>query len=259
MSQFRNGNGYLILFTVVLTVVCAFALAGASVGLKAKTEAAQALDKKTKILGATMDVSSMSPEEIEETYNSKVEAVYLDILGNEIDPSTISEIENSTDKNKLNVEAQYKDFMKGGSVPQYYPLYKVKSKVFDNGYDAFIIPVYGNGLWDNIWGYVALGSDFSTIKGAVFDHKAETPGLGARITDASIQSRFVDKQIFDEAGVLQGVYMMNGEGNDYSTNPHAVDGMAGATSTANGLNAMLNDYFTAYSAYFVKQRASLED
>ena len=30
-------------------------------------------------------------------------------------------------------------------------------------------------------GFVALKEDMSTISGAVFDHKSETPGLGAEI------------------------------------------------------------------------------
>ena len=42
----------------------------------------------------------------------------------------------------------------------------------------YIIPLRGSGLWDAIWGYIALKSDINTIQGAVFDHKAETAGLG---------------------------------------------------------------------------------
>ena len=45
------------------------------------------------------------------------------------------------------------------------------------------MPTYGFGLWDNIWGYVALQKDLNTINGVVLDHKGETPGLGARITE----------------------------------------------------------------------------
>ena len=38
----------------------------------------------------------------------------------------------------------------------------------------------GKGLWGPIWGFIALKDDMNTISGAVFDHKAETPGLGAK-------------------------------------------------------------------------------
>jgi Na+-transporting NADH:ubiquinone oxidoreductase subunit C len=46
--------------------------------------------------------------------------------------------------------------------------------------------------------------------------------------------------------------MMKGEGNDYSDNPHRVDGMSGATLTAKGVNNMLVDYFQAYANYMKK-------
>ena len=39
----------------------------------------------------------------------------------------------------------------------------------------------GNSLWGPVWGFVALEDDYQTIYGAAFDHKAETPGLGAEI------------------------------------------------------------------------------
>jgi hypothetical protein len=44
-----------------------------------------------------------------------------------------------------------------------------------------ILYVRGKGLWDEIWGYIALEGDWNTIAGEAFDHKGETPGLGAEI------------------------------------------------------------------------------
>jgi len=38
----------------------------------------------------------------------------------------------------------------------------------------------GKGLWDAIWGFVALDNNL-VVKGVYFDHKGETPGLGANI------------------------------------------------------------------------------
>ena len=58
---------------------------------------------------------------------------------------------------------------------QHFPLYvaEIDSKQF------YIIELRGFGLWDAIWGYISFESDFNTIKGASFDHKGETAGLGA--------------------------------------------------------------------------------
>ena len=38
------------------------------------------------------------------------------------------------------------------------------------------------------------------IKGAVFDHKAETAGLGAEITQQWFMDRFVGEKVFDNDG-----------------------------------------------------------
>ena len=48
--------------------------------------------------------------------------------------------------------------------------------------------------------------------------------------------------------------MMKGEGNDWSKDPHKVDGLSGATLTAKGVNNMLADYFTCYQKYLVKNK-----
>jgi Na+-transporting NADH:ubiquinone oxidoreductase subunit C len=118
------------------------------------------------------------------------------------------------------------------------------------------LPVYGYGLWNNIWGFVALKSDFKTVQGVKFQHAAETPGLGARIeSDDEVQNRYKGKSIYD-GDKLVSVTMMKGEGNDYSENPHRVDGLSGATLTAKGVNNMLLEYFQAYQNYINKKKGT---
>jgi Na+-transporting NADH:ubiquinone oxidoreductase subunit C len=62
-----------------------------------------------------------------------------------------------------------------------YPLFIAKDK---NNKTRYIIPVVGKGLWGPIWGYICLKEDMNTILGVSFDHKTETPGLGAEINKA---------------------------------------------------------------------------
>ena len=97
----------------------------------------------------------------------------------------------------------------------------------------------------------------NTIGGITLAHAGETPGLGARITEPGVQARYVGKKIFDENGELVAVAMKKGEGKDYSTKPHEVDGMSGATITANGVNNMLSNYLGYYSAY-IKSKSSAQ-
>ena len=56
----------------------------------------------------------------------------------------------------------------------------------------------GTGLWGPIWGYVALNEDMKSIYGASFDHKSETPGLGAEIKEPFFEDTFIDKEIYEE-------------------------------------------------------------
>lgn len=106
------------------------------------------------------------------------------------------------------------------------PVYEFRSATDPSKVEYAVMPVYGFGLWNNIWGFVAVKSDFSTIQGVKFQHAGETPGLGARIVSDEIQDRYKGKVIFD-GDVLASVMMQKGEGMDYSNSPHKVDGMSG--------------------------------
>ena len=59
-----------------------------------------------------------------------------------------------------------------------------------DGKTYHIVPIRGKGLWDAIWGYVAM-DDQMVIQGAIFDHKGETPGLGANIKQRFFMDDFV--------------------------------------------------------------------
>ena len=171
-------------------------------------------------------------------FNEQVEQVVLDMNG-EVVPNLLAEkIDLSVEKKKAEAD-------------RLLPLF-----VFKNEKEKFyILSVRGSGLWDEIWGYVALQTDLSTIEGVTFSHKGETPGLGARITSPDVQQRFQGKQIFDESGNLQSVAMQKGEGKDYSSDTHKVDGLSGATITANGVNNMLKNYLQYYSSFLSSQKS----
>lgn len=81
----RQSNGYIVLFTVVLTVICAGALAGAFEGLKGLHVANEALDKKKQILSAVIDLDEMTGEEIDAEYTATIKAISVNYLGEIID------------------------------------------------------------------------------------------------------------------------------------------------------------------------------
>jgi Na+-transporting NADH:ubiquinone oxidoreductase subunit C len=153
---------------------------------------------------------------------------------------------------KVNVAKNYKMAPEN----RQFPIFMYHAEGNPEDVESYVFPVYGAGLWDEIWGYLALQTDLNTIEGVTFSHKGETPGLGARITNQGVQQRFQGKEIFDESGELQSVTMQKGEGRDYSSEKHKVDGLSGATITAVGVNNMLYNYLGYYTAYLEKQKSS---
>lgn len=114
-----------------------------------------------------------------------------------------------------------------------------------DGATKYILPLYGKGLWGPVWGYISLNEDKNTIYGTVFDHKGETPGLGAEITTQTFQSQFPGKMIFDN-GRLVAILVKKGGG---ATGAHEVDGISGGTITSKGVENMLTSYLNCYESF----------
>lgn len=124
----------------------------------------------------------------------------------------------------------------------------------DNGVERYILPLWGSGLWGPVWGYLALESDWSTIYGAVFDHKGETPGLGAEIASEAFERQFTGKTIFRD-GKLVSIAVAKGKGATGSDAQHTVDAISGGTITSRGVESMLRDNLRDYLPYIEKARA----
>lgn len=125
-----------------------------------------------------------------------------------------------------------------------YPLYKC---TLDDGNEKLIIPLRGVGLWGPIWGYISLNEDKETIYGASFDHKGETPGLGAEISQEFFEDEFKGKTIFDKSGTFTSIKVL--KGGLAAGNEHAVDAITGGTITSNGVQDMLWNGLQGYTEY----------
>lgn len=113
----------------------------------------------------------------------------------------------------------------------------------------YIIPLWGRGLWGAVWGYISLKDDFNTVYGAIFDHKSETPGLGAEIVTEKFREQFKNKKIFDELNNFVSVKVVKGGAPEGDV--HGVDAISGGTITSNGVNNMLNENISFYVNYFI--------
>jgi Na+-transporting NADH:ubiquinone oxidoreductase subunit C len=120
----------------------------------------------------------------------------------------------------------------------------------------YVIPMYGKGLWDAIWGFIAL-DDQLVVQGVYFDHKAETPGLGANIKQRYFMDDFSGESILDGTRYA-GIRVAKGNNDPVNTNKddNEVDALAGATITGNGVSAMISASVNLYKDYLETIRAN---
>ena len=133
---------------------------------------------------------------------------------------------------------------------------------------GYVIPINGYGLWDAIYGYLALAPDADTVLGISWYDQKETPGLGANITEAPWQDLFPGKKIFqlspngstDFKTAPLGITVVKGKVSevlgDSPKAKSAVDGMAGATLTGNGVTDAYKNVLSSYRSLFIKLQAS---
>ena len=229
MAKFNtNSNAYIITYSVVMVVVVAVLLSLAALGLKERQDANILNEKKMQI------VKALGYDPATVLYDDVVaEALLLDAEGNTANNDVAKVFEALQD-------------VKGSYAAGSFPIFKAKD-------GSVVVPVYGNGLWGPIWGYIALDTDMSTVKGVVFDHSGETPGLGAEITTAKHQSQYAGKSVY-EGNELVGITLKKG-GADKS-NPHEVDAISGGTKTCDGVTAMIHTSLNYYKPYFDAVRAA---
>ncbi len=230
MSINKNSNSYTFGFAVLMVFVVGSLLAIASQGLKARQEK-NATDKKMMNILSAINIEA-TRENAQELYNKYV-----------IDSKIISGKDLSADAFDVDIKKEFRD--KNISLSERnYPLYVCDK----DGEKFYIIPVVGTGLWGPIWGFVALESDFKTIYGATFDHKSETPGLGAEIKYASYSDQYTGETISDSTGSFQPIIVVK-DGSGYGLNSK-VDGITGGTITSKGVEEMTTRTLEVYANYF---------
>ena len=220
----KNSNAYIVFYSTVMVVIVALLLAFTSLSLKERQQANEINEKKDAI------VASLGLEK--GSYDSAIEAYVVNAAGEKV------AVEGEVIKRLSKLADSY-------AAGEYI--------VFeDKNTHEVVIPVTGKGLWGDIWGYVALGADMNTIKGAIFDHAGETPGLGAEIATPKYQAQFAGKTIY-EGSKLVGISIVKGgapEGDN-----HAVDAVTGGTKTSIGLENMIKDCLQCYDAFFMARTA----
>lgn len=245
-----DSTSYIVRFVATMTIGVALTLALLSTGWKDAINQNEAIFNKRAILAAVSDYlpedpANMADDQIVEVFSTKVQQIALNMDGNEMTEQDIIKAGYKGGKPENIDMAKEK---KKAEEDRIFPLYIFNG---DKG-KAYILSVRGNGLWDEIWGNIALKDDKRTIIGASFDHKGETPGLGAEIKDnPTFPNRFKGKKIKNDAGVYTSVDIKKTGADD--SDMYAVDGISGATVTADGVDEMLERGIGYYLPYLDKK------
>lgn len=286
-------NAETIYFMVILSFVCALILSVLASALAEPKEIAKDLDRSKQMMIAAKILSHdgyfllessegkyipakfqdgtliaatekeyATQKELLEVYRLRLEPLLVDGKGN---LKTFAEA-------GINEDEYLAKFKKTGYYLQPLKLlYKIRSNPAAHAAASehaaatgFVFPVNGFGLWDAIYGYLAIAMDGDTVIGSTWYDQKETPGLGANIADAPWQNLFPGKLIFqpgadgktDFKTAPLGINVVKGKVSEVLGNSpkarSAVDGMAGATLTGNGVTDAYKDVLAGYRPFLLK-------
>lgn len=232
MKEFTNR--YIFIFSAVLVIAVAILLSLAATMLQPRQQRNLEIEKKKSMLESIGILSTV--ENTEELYDKYIQKGFvINSNGEKVDSVDAFTIELRAEQRKPVAD-------------QLLPVFNAES---ESGEKLTIFPVEGKGLWGPIFGYVSLKPDMNTIHGVTFDHKGETPGLGAEINTTPFESMFREKKLYEgEKFVSIGVI----KGGARPGDPHNVDAVSGGTITSKGLEAMLLNGLGKYNDYLLKNK-----
>ena len=233
----KNSNSYQIIYSAIMVLLVGTVLAFVYMALKPTQDENIANDKRKQILSA-LNISAD---------DSNVKALFTEHIVKQFLVNAEGNVVDSTENSAFNIDM--KSNVKLDSAKRKLPVYVCSTS---DG-TKYILPVYGAGLWGAIWGYVAVNADGSTIYGTSYSHASETPGLGARITDADFQQSFEGKHLFKH-GTFKSVDVLK-KGQKSTDGADYVDAISGATITSRGVQSMLHDCLKCYNGFLMKVNA----
>lgn len=238
---------------VLLSLICSLIVAGAAVLLKPTQDIQKQLDKQKNILQAAGLMQEKT--NVQETYAKFIEPKIVDLATGDYvdgvtnfdskaaakDPAQNVAINPADDKANIKVRAKYAE------------VYLVKDEA--GKISQVVLPMYGNGLWSIMYGFVAVQPDANTVNGITYYEQGETAGLGGEIANPNWQKNFVGKKLFN---ANNEVALTVGKGASEDKD-HGIDGLSGATLTSNGVDGSFKYWFGAngFGPYLAKFKAAM--
>lgn len=242
MAKNTESNLYTVVFATVMVLIVGTILAFLASSLKGKINENKRIEKQQNILYA-MGVHENDESSVVFVAKENVESEFSKYITKQI---VIQGDDVTEDVNAYLIDIKKEAAAaKSSSYTRRLPLF-IGNK---DGNEYYIVPVRGKGLWDAIWGYVALNNEL-VIQGVYFDHAGETPGLGSNIKERFFMDDFIGEHIMD-GDTFKGVAVSksNSDPKNVRKTDFAVDAISGSTITGDGLAAMLKKDLKMYIPY----------
>ncbi|MFD0862687.1 Na(+)-translocating NADH-quinone reductase subunit C [Sungkyunkwania multivorans] len=263
MALNTDKNSYTVIFAIAMVVVVGAILASMAGGLKPMIKENERLEKQQNILYA-MGVNDngddkgainfVPTEEVAEVFAKYITKQLVIVNGEVVHAVEGDEIvKNSEEDGLKGLKDIYLIDIKKEADKAKDPSYSRKLPLFvgeKDGKTLYVVPMRGKGLWDAIWGYAALDKDM-VVQGVFFDHKGETPGLGANIKARFFMDDFKGEALY-AGNAFNGITVAKGNADPLNKikDDNEVDALAGATITGDGVTAMIKKDLSMYLSYF---------
>ncbi len=242
MEKRTDKNSYTILFAIMMVLVVGAILAFLASALKPNIDENKRFEKQQNILYA-MGINDNDEKSVAFIPTDKVEEMFTKYIKKQLVVNG-DKAEEYKDAYLIDIKKEAAK-AKDASYTRKLPLF-VGEK---DGEEYYIVPMRGKGLWDAVWGYIALDKNL-IVKGVFFDHKGETPGLGANINQRFFMDDFAGEHIVDGT-TFKGIAIAKGNADpkNIDKTDFEVDAIAGATITGDGLSAMIKKDLKMYMPY----------
>ena len=242
MSKRTESNVYTVLFAIGMVLVVGGLLAFIASSLRPTINANKRIEKQQNILYAMgvnendeTSATFIGADKVEEEFSKYIKKQFV-IEGNKV----------SEDAKAFLIDVKKQQSIAKEGKTRKLPLF-VGEK---DGKTFYIAPIRGKGLWDAIWGYVAMDKNM-IVQGVYFDHAGETAGLGSNIKQRYFMDDFIGEDLMNN-GSFVGIKVAKGNNdpkNEDKTD-NEVDAIAGATITGDGVSAMIKSELSQYVPYF---------
>ncbi|MBR1374872.1 MAG: Na(+)-translocating NADH-quinone reductase subunit C [Cardiobacteriaceae bacterium] len=250
MAENKQQSKFQVLrFATIVCLACSILVSVSAVGLRPLQEANALNEKRINILRA----AGLAGAE-EKLSNSEINSKYQKVLPLVIDfdKGTLNDKE---DPLKFDMYAAAKDPAKGRELGKEDPASIKRQALSGSVYvildgervERIVLPIQGYGLWSTMYGFLAVKLDQenkASIGAINFYSQAETPGLGARITEPQWQAKW-DGLVPDFASKNEPLHVVK---NKADKAKNEVDGIAGATLTSRGVQNLVN-YWLSDAGY----------